>query len=136
MDPVTAFLAILGGFIAGSGGFWVYLTNKYEKKDATSSLIMGLAHDKIIYLCVKYIEKEFVTKDEYEDLIKYFWEPYQALGGDGTVERLMGMVHKLPLKPELRQFREVREVADRHPEGAKKVIKELKEGDDGYERSK
>lgn len=135
MDPVlTTFLTVLGGFLAGSTGFWIYLKGKYEKKDAHSALIMGLAHDKIIFLCIKYIEKGFVTKDEYEDLIKYFWEPYSTLGGDGTVERIMNMVHALPLKPELRQFREIREVADRLPEGSEKVIKKLREGDDGFER--
>lgn len=134
MDPVTILVTAVAAFLAGSGSFWVYLTNKYEKKDAHSALIMGLAHDKIIYLCIKYIEKGFVTKDEYEDLIKYFWEPYSSLGGDGTVERIMNMVHTLPLKPELRQFREIREVADRLPEGSEKVIKKLREGDDGFER--
>lgn len=133
MDPVTAFLAILGGFLAGSGSFWVYLKGRYQKKDANSALIMGLAHDKIIYLCIKYIEKGFVTKDEYEDLIKYFWEPYKALGGNGTVTRIMEMVMALPLRPELRQFREVREVADRLPEGSQKVLKELK-GEEQLER--
>lgn len=97
MDPVQGLLSILGGFLAGSGGFWVYLKRKQESKNANTSLIMGLAHDKIVYLGMKYIEKGFVTKDEYDDLIRYFYEPYVALGGDGSAERIMQMVQILPL---------------------------------------
>lgn len=133
-DLATILATALAAFLAGSGGFWVYLKSRYQTRDANTALIMGLAHDKIIYLCIKYIEKGFVTKDEYEDLMKYFWEPYSQLGGDGTAERIIDMVHALPLRAELRQFREIREVADRLPEGTNKVIKELREGEDNFER--
>lgn len=133
---IIAFLSILGGFLAGSGGFWVYLTRKFQREDNIRQLIMGLAHDKIVYLGIKYIEKGFVTKDEYDDLFKYFWDPYKALGGDGTAERIVRLVELLPLTPERRVEPRVREAHSKLPEGADHVIDILKEGDDGFERRK
>lgn len=135
MDPlIQAVVIAFGSFLAGSGGFWVYLTRKYKERDDVTKLIMGLAHDKIIYLGMKYIAKGFVTQDEYEDLIKYFCEPYVALGGNGSVDRIMRMVKMLPLKPERREFPEIRELADNLAEGTDAVIKKVKEGEDDFER--
>lgn len=87
----------LATFIASSGGFWIYLKHRMEAKDANTKLLLGLAHDKIVYFGMKYIEKGFVTKDEYDDLLRYFYEPYISLGGNGTAERIMRLVQRLPL---------------------------------------
>lgn len=136
MDPaLQALVVALGGFLAGSGGFWVYLTRKYEKKDAVDKLIMGLAHDKIVFLGMKYIEKGFVTKDEYDDLFKYFWEPYEALGGDGSAERIIRIVDLLPLRPERRQHKEIRDIVEKLEKGSKKVLEEVDNGEDDFERN-
>lgn len=134
VSVLNDFLAVLGGFLAGSGGFWVYLTHRQKKREAIDSLIMGLAHDKIVYLGMRYIEKGFVTKDEYDDLFKYFWEPYHALGGDGSAERIVRLVDMLPLRPERRQNTEDRAIIDTLPKGSDNVINELKNGVDDFER--
>lgn len=131
---LQAFLAVLGGFLAASGGFWVYLKNRFEHKDHVEKLIMGLAHDKILHLGIIYLEKGFVTQDEYSDLIKYFWEPYCALGGDGSAERVMNMVQILPLKPERREFPELRKLVDAAAKGTEEVIDKIEKGDDTFER--
>lgn len=141
MDPaLTVFLTILGGFLAGSGGFWVYLRSKYEKrdsrKDALDKLLMGLAHDKIIFLGITYLEKGWVNEDDYQDLFKYFWEPYKALGGDGSAERIINLVQMLPLRPEQRKYPEVREIADTLEKGAEKVIDQIEKGDRNLEPNK
>lgn len=139
MDPaLAAFLMALGGFLAGSGGFWVYLSKKYErrdtKRDNIEKLIMGLAHDKIMYLSILYLEKGWVNEDEYADLFKYFWEPYCALGGNGSADRVIKLVQMLPLKPEQREYPEIRAITDPLYKGAEKVIKDIQEGDDAYKR--
>ena len=137
-DSVEALLVGFGAFLAGSGGFWVYLSGKYErrdqKRDAYVALIMGLAHDKIVYLGLKYIEKGWVNKDEYDDLIKYFWEPYSALGGNGSAERIVSIVKLLPLNPERRQLHETREIIDKLQIGAEEALRRAEEGDDKFER--
>jgi hypothetical protein len=131
---LQAFLAVLGGFLAASGSFWVYLRHRYEHRDYIEKLIMGLAHDKILYLGILYLEKGFVTQDEYSDLMKYFWEPYRELGGDGSAERIMNMVQLLPLKPERREFPELRKMVDAAEKGAHDVLDQVEKGDDTFER--
>lgn len=135
MDPaIEALLIAFGGFLAGSGGFWVYLRSRYQKRDAQIALLMGLTHDKIVQLGLQYIEKGWVNKDEYDDLFKYFWEPYCALGGDGSAERIVQLVKLLPFRPEQRQFPEIRAISDKIHDGSEKIIKQVQEGDDSFER--
>lgn len=88
--------------IFASTGFWAFVQavwqTKTKKKTAESRLIMGLAYSKICYLAKEYIAKGELTKDEYEELNKYLYQPYREMGGNGTCERLMHEVDKLPIK--------------------------------------
>ena len=61
-------------------------------------MILGLGHDRIIYLCEKYIERGWISSDEYENLNMYLFEPYTKMGGNGTAKRLMAIVDNLPTK--------------------------------------
>lgn len=84
--------------IAASGGFWAMLQKRADKKDAKSKMILGLGHDRILYLCMRYIEQGFITKDELENLHRYLYAPYLEMGGNGTVARLMRVVDSLPVR--------------------------------------
>lgn len=48
---------------------------------------------------MKYIEQEYITKDEFENLYEYLYKPYRTLGGNGSAERVMEEVQKLPIRP-------------------------------------
>lgn len=85
--------------VTASSGFWTYVNRKDERKTMNDKLVMGLAYDKIIGMGMSYIERGWITKDEYEDYRKYLYEPYKALGGNGVTERIMGEVTNLPLLP-------------------------------------
>ena len=37
--------------------------------------------------------------DEYDNLKNYLYEPYKKLGGNGTAERVMDEIDKLPITP-------------------------------------
>ena len=84
--------------IIASSGLWAYLQSRDARKDATVQLLLGLAHDRIIYLGMSYIDRGWITKDEYEDLIKYLYEPYQTFGGNGLAEKIMNEVQTLPIQ--------------------------------------
>lgn len=71
---------------------------KSEKRSAQSDMLLGLGHDRIVYLGGQYIERGYITQDEYENLHDYLYKPYLALGGNGTAERVMNEVAKLPLR--------------------------------------
>ena len=81
----------------GSAGFWGFLEACRKKSDANTRLMVGLAHDRIVYLGMKYIERGYITRDEYENLNDYLFEPYSEAGGNGSAKRVMEEVRKLPL---------------------------------------
>lgn len=93
----TLILAIMSAFLASSG-FWAYLISRKSNKNATTRLLMGLAHDKILYLGIKYIDAGYISREDYDDLRLYLWDPYKELGGNGTVDRVMKEVSSLPFR--------------------------------------
>lgn len=75
------------------------LTAKRSKADdAERKMLVGLAHDRIIHLGMVYIERGYVTQDEYENLQVYLYEPYEEMGGNGSARRVMEEVRKLPIR--------------------------------------
>jgi hypothetical protein len=45
-----------------------------------------------------YIEKGYITQDEYENLHDYLYKPYEQMGGNGAAKRIMNEVNKLPIR--------------------------------------
>lgn len=68
------------------------------QKKQTESLV-GLGHDRIIYLGLKYIQRGFITVDEYENLNEFLYKPYHNAGGNGSASRVMQAVNNLPIRP-------------------------------------
>lgn len=97
MEPwVQTLVTILLACIASSG-FWAFITKVMEKKSANTKMLVGLGHDRIVYLGMMYIERGYITKDEYENLHDYLFVPYEKLGGNGSAARVMKDVEKLPI---------------------------------------
>lgn len=75
------------------------LAAKRSKADeAERNLLVGLAHDRIIHLGMVYIDRGYITQDEYENLQVYLYEPYAEMGGNGSAKRVMEEVRKLPIR--------------------------------------
>ena len=75
------------------------LAAKRSKADeAERKLLVGLAHDRIIHLGMVYIDRGYITQDEYENLQVYLYEPYAEMGGNGSAKRVMEEVRKLPIR--------------------------------------
>lgn len=91
-------IAIIGiiGAIFGGQGFWTWLMNRRNGKSNEARLLMGIAYSKIIDQCNKYIKRGWIDADEYHELHHYLYKPYKDMGGNGTAERLMGIVKGLP----------------------------------------
>lgn len=98
MEPWLQIVLAVIGSTGLWGGVWTLIQKKIEKKSAKSRMILGLGHDRIIGLCQKYISRGWITKDEYEDLHDYLYVPYKDMGGNGTAERLMKEVDRLPVR--------------------------------------
>lgn len=69
-----------------------------ERNDVKTEMLIGLAHDRIMYLGMGYIERGWITQDEYENLYEYLYKPYEKMGGNGSAKRVMGEVDKLPIR--------------------------------------
>lgn len=83
--------------VTASSGFWAYVMRRDITKSATARLLMGLAYDKLMEKGETYIDRGWISRDEFEDYRKYFFEPYKALGGNGVAERIMNGVSELQI---------------------------------------
>ena len=63
-----------------------------------SEMLLGLAHDRIVYLGSKYIARGSITMQELDDFSKYLYEPYADLGVNGTGKAIWERVNDLPVK--------------------------------------
>lgn len=94
-------IAIIGSVLASSG-LWAFITKSLDRKDVKTQMLVGLAHDRILYLGMHYIERGYITEDEYENLHDYLYVPYEKIGGDiaiiGSAKRVMNEVEKLPIR--------------------------------------
>lgn len=71
---------------------------KTSKRTAESDMLMGLGHDRIVFLGSEYVKRGYITKDEYENLHEYLFKPYLELGGNGTAQKIMNEVEKLDMR--------------------------------------
>lgn len=90
---ITIFTSVLA-----SSGLWAFLGNRFDKRTAERDLIIGIGHVELVYYGMQYIERGWITKDEYETL-KELYDPYIKLGGNGSGKKIMAEVEKLPMHP-------------------------------------
>ena len=79
------------------GALAAWLRSRKKDADASGQMLRGLGHDRIIYLGECYVKRGDISHNEYENLNDYLYKPYKALGGNGTAEKIMKEVEKLPL---------------------------------------
>ena len=98
MNPIIQMLIGIFGGVLASSGLWAFLLKKSDCKDAKTEMLIGLGHDRIVYLGKSYIERGYITLDEYENLNDYLYKPYSKMGGNGSAERIIVEVRKLPIR--------------------------------------
>ena len=98
MNQFTQMIITIVCSVMASAGFWTFLQKQLEKKDVKTQMLIGLGHDRIVYLGLCYIERGYITQDEYENLNDYLYKPYQLMGANGSAKRIMQEVDKLPIR--------------------------------------
>lgn len=86
--------------VIASSGFWTFVSKRRDNNNAETKMLLGLGHIKIIEICERYIERGYIRQDEYDSLYNYLYLPYKELGGNGTAERMVNEVKKLPIRKE------------------------------------
>lgn len=92
MDPIIQSIITVVCAVIASSGFWAFLQKKTDKNDAKTRLLVGLGHDRIMYLGEQYLQRGEMTVDEYENLHDYLYVPYSENGGNGSAELIMKKV--------------------------------------------
>lgn len=92
--------------VGASSGFWLYLESRRNTGRNTRKLLMGIAHDRIVTLCMRYISRGYILQEEYENLHDFLYKPYMEMGGNGTAIRLMKEVDLLPIFNQKRHIEE------------------------------
>lgn len=95
---VSTLISTTLGIAIGALAAW--LRSRKKDADASGQMLRGLGHDRITYLGEAYCKRGNISHNEYENLHDYLFVPYKALGGNGTAERVMNEVEKLPLRKE------------------------------------
>lgn len=126
IDCATLVVSVVSATL--SGGFFSFLAarlhRKDEKEDKTdesikllkeisdwkddqselsklqSEMLLGLAHDRIVYVGSKYINDGEITMEKLDDFNTYLYTPYANLGGNGTGQKIWERVNQLPIKDE------------------------------------
>ena len=95
-EIITLAVSVIIAVLA-STGFWTFLQHRMDKKDVRTKMLIGLGHDRIMYLGMHYIDRGSITQSEYENLYEYLYKPYEQMGGNGSAKKVMEDVRKLPL---------------------------------------
>ena len=99
MEPWIQMVVTIVCSVIASSGFWAFVNKRSDSRDVKTEMLVGLAHDRIVYLGMMYIDRGHITQDEYENLRTYLYDPYKKNGGNGSAERNMKEVEKLPIRP-------------------------------------
>lgn len=84
--------------VMASSGFWAYFSKRSERKSAINQLILGMAHDRVVYMGMKYVQRGWIYKDEYDDYMRYLYNPYSKLGGNGLADKVVKEVNELSFR--------------------------------------
>ena len=98
MDIWVQIAVPLVAAVLTSSGLWAVVARRADKGDAQRKMLVGLAHDRIVHLGMVYVDRGYITQDEYENLNDYLYTPYDKMGGNGSAKRVMEEVRKLPIR--------------------------------------
>ena len=94
---ISQFVLTLVTAILASSGLWAFLGNRLERNSAERELIVGIGHIELVFFGMQYIERGWITRDEYETM-QGLYEPYIKLGGNGSGTKIMKELEKLPIR--------------------------------------
>ena len=88
-----AVTAVLGG-----SGIWAWAKAKADHNNNAAKLLLSVSRNQLVTLGHTYIERGYITMDEYEEYEEEY-QIYSALGGNGLARRMFEQVENLPMVP-------------------------------------
>lgn len=98
MDWKVQVIVTIVTSILASSGVWAVVARILDGRSAKTQMLIGLGHDRICFLGLKYIERGYIYTDEYENLHDYLYKPYAKMGGNGSAKLIMDQVSRLEVR--------------------------------------
>lgn len=96
MTTSQIILTIVTALLASSG-LWAFLGKNLERNNSERELLVGIGHIELVFFGMQYIERGWITRDEYETM-QSLYKPYIKLGGNGSGTKIMKELEKLPIR--------------------------------------
>lgn len=96
MTTTQILLTIITALLTSSG-LWAFLGSRLEKNSAERELIVGIGHIEIVFFGMQFLERGWITRDEYETM-QDLYKPYIKLGGNGSGTKIMKEIENLPIR--------------------------------------
>lgn len=84
--------------LLGSSGIWMWVKTRSDRNDSEDQLLLEVAKNQLTVLGRTYLERGYITMDEYEEY-EAEYKLYSALGGNGLAKRVFKQVDELPMMP-------------------------------------
>lgn len=91
-------LITIAGSVFASSGLWTLILYKAKQKDTGLLMTRGMAHYQIIEEGQKFIDRGWITHEEYDDFMKYLGNPYLESGSNGLAKKMIDDISDLPFK--------------------------------------
>lgn len=96
MTTTQVILTIITALLTSSG-LWAFLGSRLEKNSAERELIVEIAHIELVFFGMQFLERGWITRDEYE-IMQDLYNPYVKLGGNGSGKKIMKEIENLPIR--------------------------------------
>ena len=96
MTTTQVILTIITALLTSSG-LWAFLGSRLEKNSAERELIVGIGHIELVFFGMQFLERGWITRDEYETM-QDLYKPYVKLGGNGSGTKIMKEIENLPIR--------------------------------------
>lgn len=84
--------------LLGSSGIWMWAKTRSDRNNSEDQLLLDVAKNQLTVLGRSYLERGYITMDEYEEY-EAEYKLYSALGGNGLAKRVFKQVDELPMMP-------------------------------------
>ena len=98
LTKVAEFSNPLLSAVLSSPGIWAWAKTKTDRNSNAEKLLLAVSRNQLIALGRIYIDRGYVTMDEYEEYEREY-QIYSSLGGNGLARRLFEQVDDLPMTP-------------------------------------
>lgn len=82
--------------LLGSSGIWMWAKTRFDRNNSEDQLLLEVAKNQLTVLGRSYLERGYITMDEYEEY-EAEYQLYAALGGNGLAKRVFKQVDELPI---------------------------------------